>query len=77
MLYVMYRNISKIEDQNQPVNPRIHYVVLKVTSSGCLKLLELNPWELWKMKSDKKDISFYLSSEINIHDSSIHLAITV
>ncbi len=40
-----YKNISKMADQSQPVNPRMHYVVLTVTSSGCLKLY-LNPWEL-------------------------------
>ncbi len=32
-------------DQSWPVNSRRHYVVLTVTSSGCLKLY-VNPWEL-------------------------------
>ncbi len=41
----MYRNISKMADQRRPVNPRMHYMVLTLTSSGCLKLY-LNPWEL-------------------------------
>ncbi len=41
-LHAMYRNISKMADQTQPVNPRMHYVVLTVTSGGCLKLY-LNP----------------------------------
>ncbi len=45
ILHAMYRNISKMADQRWPINPRIHYVVLTVTSSGCLKLY-LNPWEL-------------------------------
>ncbi len=37
-LHAMYRNISKMADQSQTVNPRMHYVVLTVTSSVCLKL---------------------------------------
>ncbi len=45
-MHAMYRNISKIADQSWPVNPRMHYVVLTVTSSGCLKLY-LIPWELY------------------------------
>ncbi len=31
--YNMYMHISKMADQSQPVNPRMHYVVLTVTSS--------------------------------------------
>ncbi len=42
----MYKNISKMADQSRPVNPRMHYVVLTMTSSGCLKLY-LNPLELF------------------------------
>ncbi len=34
----MHRNISKMVDQSRPVNDRMHYVVITVTSSGCLKL---------------------------------------
>ncbi len=37
-----YRNISKMADRSRPVNTRMHYVVFKVTSTGCLKLY-LNP----------------------------------
>ncbi len=44
-LRAMYRNISKMADQSGPVNPRMHYVVLTVTSCGCLNLY-LNPWKL-------------------------------
>ncbi len=43
--YNDHRNISKIADQSQPVNPRMPYVVLTVTSSGCLQLY-LNPWRI-------------------------------
>ncbi len=43
--YVMYRNISRIVDQSWHVNPRMYYVVLTVTSSGCQNLY-LNPREL-------------------------------
>ncbi len=32
------RNISKMANQSQPVNARMHNVVLTVTSNGCLKL---------------------------------------
>ncbi len=38
MTMTMYRNISKIADQSRPVNSRMHYMLLPVTSSGCLKL---------------------------------------
>ncbi len=44
ILHAMYRNISNMANQSQPVNLRMHYVILTVTSSGCLKL-DLNPWE--------------------------------
>ncbi len=48
ILHAIYRNISNMTDESRPVNPRMHYVVLKVTSTGCLKLY-LNLWELqWK-----------------------------
>ncbi len=38
MLHVMYMNISKMADQRWPVNPRMHYVVITVTSSKYVKL---------------------------------------
>ncbi len=38
ILHEIYRNITKMTDQCQPVNPKMHYVVLTVTLSGCLKL---------------------------------------
>ncbi len=41
-LHIMYRNISKVADQSRLVNPRMDYVVLTLTSIGCLKLY-LNP----------------------------------
>ncbi len=40
ILHAMYRNISKMADQSLPINPRMHYVVFTVTSSGCLKLYQ-------------------------------------
>ncbi len=43
-LHAMYKNISKMAAQSRLVNPRMHYLVLTVTSSGCLKLY-LNLWE--------------------------------
>ncbi len=41
-LHKMYSNISKMVDQCRPVNPRMQYMALTVTSSGCIKLY-LNP----------------------------------
>ncbi len=38
LMHAMYKGISKMADQSRPVNPRMHYMVLTVTSSGCVKL---------------------------------------
>ncbi len=45
-LDAMYWNVSKITDKSGPDNPRIQFLVLIVTSSGCLKTVYLNPCEL-------------------------------
>ncbi len=44
ILHATYRNVSKMADQSRLTNPRMHYVVLTVPSSGCLKLF-FNSWE--------------------------------
>ncbi len=46
---IIYRNISKMVDQSWPVNPRMHYLLLTLTSSGRLQLYP-NPWELCNFK---------------------------
>ncbi len=51
--YAMYRNISKMADQSQPINPRLHNIVHTETSSGNPKLY-LNLWELWNIPHSKR-----------------------
>ncbi len=60
----MYRAISKMADQSRHVNPRMHYVVFMVTSSGCLILCQSLRNGLYRKTLDQRRVC-YLTDHIN------------
>ncbi len=51
--------------QSRPINPRMHYVVLTVTSSGCLELY-LNPLEFGVLQTAVDTCNTVLSQISNL-----------